>query len=162
MIKCVDAYDASGSRAQCTDSTARSARHTTMPADETQLSLMRFTDGQHEPRILQTIRKGHAFREYITRSLRIVRNDKIYHGQKDTQVVKKVSLITFVDRHHGLTTCEYNRRLERQERTTREYSTDHYTIHTDRQVTFTTRYNTWYWTILAELGSKNKKEKKQK
>ena len=74
----------------CSKRTARSARHTTNPADKTQVSLIRFTDGQHDPRIHQTIRTGHTIREYITRSLRIVRNDKIHHGLKDSQVEKKV------------------------------------------------------------------------
>ena len=97
----------------CSKRTARSARHTTNPADKTQVSLVRFTDGQHDPRIHQTIRTGHTIREYITRSIRIVRNDKIHHGLKDSQVEKKVSLITFMDRYHDLTTREYNRRLAR-------------------------------------------------
>ena len=46
-----------------------------------------------------------------------------------------------MDRHHDLTTREYNRRLARLELTTRENITDHYTIRTDRRVSFTTRYD---------------------
>ena len=191
MIKCVDAYDTRQLRTQCTSnkgtdrstkehrtmcwnnksisrskSTARSARHTTMPADKTQVSLMRFTDERHQPRIHQTIRKGDTSGEYITRTLRIVRNDEIYHGLKDSQVVKKVSLITFMDRHHDLTTREYNRRLARQKcktrgtlqiitRSVRIYGSYGSTSH----FKFTTRYDPWYWTIFTKLVSKNKKEK---
>ena len=44
-----------------------------------------------------------------------------------------------MDRHHDLTTREYNRRLARQERTTRKYISDHYTIRTDRRVTLNLR-----------------------
>ena len=127
---------------------------------------MRFTDERHQPRIHQTIRKGNTSGEYITRTLRIVRNDEIYHGLKNSQVVKKVSLITFMDRHHDLTTREYNRRLARQKcktrgtlqiitRSVRIYGSHGSTSH----FKFTTRYDPWYWTILAKLASKNKKEK---
>lgn len=91
----------------------RTAQHTTNPADKTQVFLIRFTDGQHDPRIHSAISTADTIREYIKRSLRIVRNDKIHHGPKDSQEKKKVSLITFMDRHHDLTTREYNRRLAR-------------------------------------------------
>ena len=64
-----------------------------------------------------------------------------------------------MDRHHDPTTREYNRRLVRLERTTREHITDHHTIRTDRRISFTTRFDPWYQTILAKLVSKNKKEK---
>ena len=42
---------------------------------------------------------------------------------------------------------------------TRENIIDHCSTRTDRRVSFTTRFDPWYWTILAKLVSKNKKEK---
>lgn len=97
----------------CSKGSAQSARHTTMPADKTQESLMRFTNGQHDQRRHLTIHAGHTIREYIIRSLRIVQNDKFHHGLKDTQMVQKVSLITCMDRQHDHSTRECKRRLTR-------------------------------------------------
>ena len=47
---------------------------------------------------------------------------QIHHGPKDSQVVKKVSLITFTDRQHSLTTRE---RIKRSVRVVRLVNTLH-------------------------------------
>ena len=83
-------------------------------------SVRRQNDCDHSETVLIRQYPQGLSRPDLTRSLGLwgcdpygLTSRQIHHGPKDRQVVKRVSLITFTDRQHSLTTREHIRRYVR-------------------------------------------------